>query len=54
MKTMAGAQSTYKTVVRNQSFLGFNKRACAWVGPFVMASVNANCVRRSQADMHFQ
>ena len=33
----------------DRSFLGRSPEAGAWVGPFVMAMVMGNCVRRSNA-----
>lgn len=33
----------------NQSFLGYSNEYKHWIGPFVMAMVMANCVRRSVA-----
>jgi len=42
-------KSTTQLVAKNQSFLGYSKEYKAWVGPFVMAMVMANCVRRSLA-----
>lgn len=45
--------SPSRTDARNQEILGFNQKALnglgAWVGPFVMSMVMANCVRRSNA-----
>jgi short subunit dehydrogenase-like uncharacterized protein len=41
------------TVAKNISFLGYDKAALlgrgSWLGPFVMAAVMANCIRRSNA-----
>lgn len=48
LKTPQG-KSEAKTITANQSFLGYSGRVKKWVGPFVMAMVMANCVRRSNA-----
>jgi len=49
----AAAPSRSVTVARNQTFLGYDSKALlgqgSWVGPFVMAVVMANCIRRSNA-----
>ena len=42
-------KSTSTFISQNQSFLGYSKEYKHWVGPFVMAMVMANCVRRSFA-----
>lgn len=42
-------KSTASFVSKNQSSLGYSKEFKHWVGPFVMAMVMANCVRRSFA-----
>jgi|EP01049_Picozoa_sp_SAG25_P005685 short subunit dehydrogenase-like uncharacterized protein len=41
--------SDCRTRAANQSFLGYSQEAGCWVGPFVMAMVMANAVRRSNA-----
>merc|ERR1712159_548312 len=38
-----------KCTADNQSRLGYSSENGTWVGPFVMAMVMANCVRRSNA-----
>jgi short subunit dehydrogenase-like uncharacterized protein len=43
------ARSSCSTKANNQSWCGYSKEGKAWVGPFVMAMVMANCVRRSNA-----
>jgi len=43
------AKSSCTTRVNNQSCCGYSQEGKAWVGPFVMAMVMANCVRRSNA-----
>lgn len=42
-------KSENKLISKNQTFLGYSKEFQAWVGPFVMAMVMCNCVRRSNA-----
>eukprot|EP00600_Ochromonadales_sp_CCMP1393_P014239 CAMPEP_0175004228 /NCGR_PEP_ID=MMETSP0005-20121125/4651_1 /TAXON_ID=420556 /ORGANISM="Ochromonas sp., Strain CCMP1393" /LENGTH=491 /DNA_ID=CAMNT_0016259359 /DNA_START=77 /DNA_END=1552 /DNA_ORIENTATION=- len=49
LKSPSGTQSTNKLVSKTQSVLGYSSEFQAWVGPFVMAMVMANCVRRSNA-----
>lgn len=49
LKTTTGAKTTNKFIVNNQMSLGYSKVAKAWIGPFAMASVMGNCVRRSNA-----
>jgi hypothetical protein len=49
LKTIQGNKSENKLVVKNQSLLGYSREFKHWVGPFVMAMVMANCVRRSNA-----
>jgi len=39
--------------VENASFLGYSGEYKAWTGPFVMAAVMANCIRRSNALMGY-
>ncbi len=48
-KSPSGEKTANKFITANQSFLGYSAEAGAWVGPFVMAMVMANCVRRSNA-----
>lgn len=49
LKTIKGDKSENKFKVANQSYLSYSKEYGAWCGPFVMAAVMANCVRRSNA-----
>jgi len=49
LKNHQGTKSTAKFSVKNRSSLGYSKEYKAWCGPFVMAAVMANCVRRSNA-----
>mmetsp|Transcript_31700 Transcript_31700/g.43493 ORF Transcript_31700/g.43493 Transcript_31700/m.43493 type:complete len:491 (-) Transcript_31700:58-1530(-) len=42
-------KSPHKFRADNKSFLGYSKEFKHWTGPFVMASVMANCVKRSNA-----
>ena len=53
MPATAKGASVSSTDPKNQSILSYNKKALgglgAWVGPFVMAMVMANCIRRSNA-----
>lgn len=49
IKTSAGGQAQQKTIIDNQKFFSYSKEYKAWVGPFVMAIVNANCVKRSNS-----
>ncbi|KAJ1415215.1 Saccharopine dehydrogenase-domain-containing protein [Ochromonadaceae sp. CCMP2298] len=49
LKSALGSQSSNRLVSKTQSVLGWSKEYKAWVGPFVMAMVMANCVRRSNA-----
>lgn len=48
-KSPGSGASDCKTKADLQAFIGYSKLAGSWVGPFVMASVMANCVRRSNA-----
>ena len=43
----SGGKSECKVVPKMQAFLGYSQEFKAWVGPFVMAMVMCNCVRRS-------
>lgn len=49
LKTVAGSQSSNKFSLKVQGSLGYSKERRRWVGPFVMAMVMANCIRRSNA-----
>lgn len=49
LKKISGEKCDAKFAARNQAMLGYSSMAKKWVGPFVMAGVNANCVRRSNA-----
>lgn len=49
LKDAQGGKSGHKFIAANQSFLGYSREFGAWVGPFVMAAVMANCIRRSNA-----
>ena len=49
LKGLSGQKSTSKVVAANQNVLAYSNEYKRWVGPFVMASVMANCVRRSNA-----
>lgn len=49
LKTLQCTRSDCKLSSKNQAFLGFANKIQSWVGPFVMAPVMANCVRRSNA-----
>jgi hypothetical protein len=53
LKTVTGDKSTTKIIPQNQSFLGYSSEYQSWVGPFVMAMVMANCVRRSNAVLNY-
>jgi short subunit dehydrogenase-like uncharacterized protein len=47
MKSPSGAKSPAVLNVNTQSFMGYDNASQQWVGPFVMAAVMANCIRRS-------
>lgn len=49
IKTPQGDKATIKYTVANQNMLGWSGEFGAWVGPFIMATVNAQCVRRGLA-----
>eukprot|EP01035_Chromulina_nebulosa_P018353 gene18352-24046_t len=49
LKTLDSVKSTNKLIVKNVSFLNYSKEHKSWTGPFVMAPVMANCIRRSNA-----
>lgn len=52
--TQTGAtKASSNIVVKNTNYLKHSKEYNAWLVPFVMASVNANCVRRSNALLDF-
>lgn len=53
LKTSAGSKSTNKVIVDNVSSIRFSRENRSWVGPFYMASVMANCVRRSNALLNY-
>jgi hypothetical protein len=47
LKGFNGEKSSNKIVVKNQLSLGYRSEYSTWVGPFIMADVMSNCVRRS-------
>ena len=47
LKTTTGNKSALKIKIQNQLFLSYNSLYKSFVGPFVMAAVNANVIRRS-------
>jgi len=49
LKTLDGKQSESNTINANPMFISYNREYNGWVGPWVMASVNYNAVRRSNA-----
>eukprot|EP01038_Epipyxis_sp_PR26KG_P008390 gene8390-11347_t len=49
LKTSNGNKSENKLIVKNTSFLTFANEYQRWTGPFVMAMVMANCIRRSNS-----
>lgn len=49
LKDLDGRKDLSKFAVRNPMVIGWSKLNKSWFGPFFMASVNANCVRRSNA-----
>jgi len=49
LKSIDGSQSSSRMVSANQAFLSYSSENRTWVGPFVMAAVMANCIRRSNA-----
>lgn len=53
LKSLSGGKSEGKFSVKNQSLLGYSPEYQSWVGPFVMAAVMANCVRRSNAVLNY-
>jgi short subunit dehydrogenase-like uncharacterized protein len=53
LKDAAGQKSASKFSTINQGLIGYNREGQTWVGPFVMAAVMANCVRRDNAVRHF-
>ncbi len=48
-QTSAGTRSDAEFKVRNESSIRFSRVYETWIGAFYMASVMANCVRRSNA-----
>ena len=53
LKTHLGGKSTNKVIVDNVARIQYSKEIGRWVGPFYMASVMANCVRRSNALLNY-
>ena len=49
LKLASGDKSIAVFKAKNQSSLGYSDQHKCWVGPFVMAMVMANCVRRSHS-----
>jgi len=49
LKTLNGTKSTNKFSTKNQMLLGYSKEFKSWHGFSLMASVIANCVKRSNA-----
>jgi short subunit dehydrogenase-like uncharacterized protein len=49
----AAAKSQCHTAIANQSFLGYSSERGVWVGPFVMAAVMGNCIKRSNALLRY-
>ncbi len=49
LKALSSSKSSNKMVINNTMFLRYSKQFKSWCGPFIMASVNANCVKRSNA-----
>eukprot|EP00051_Salpingoeca_urceolata_P017594 m.241426 g.241426 ORF g.241426 m.241426 type:complete len:498 (+) comp18999_c0_seq3:1810-3303(+) len=49
LKSQSAEKSGHALRAKNQSFLGYSSERGSWVGPFVMAMVMANCIRRSNA-----
>jgi len=47
LKTGDGSKSTSIFKAKNQSWLAYSSQHKCWTGPFVMAMVMANCIRRS-------
>jgi len=50
---LSGKKSDNRFEIKNATFLSFSKTIKKWIGPFVMASANANCVRRSNAVLNY-
>lgn len=53
LQSLYGVQQRSELKCINQSFLNYNNKAQSWVGPFVMAPVMGNCIRRSNAILHY-
>jgi len=53
IKSIDGSKSDSLTIGKNPKFLSWSSDYKAWVGPWVMADVNLNCVRRSNAIMGY-
>jgi short subunit dehydrogenase-like uncharacterized protein len=53
LKTKEGTKSTNKLYVANAMHLQYSSEAKKWIGPFVMAGVMANCVKRSNALLNY-
>ena len=49
LKSLSSSKSSNKMVINNTMFLRYSKEFKSWCGPFIMASVNANCIKRSNA-----
>jgi len=49
LKTLSGTKSDSATINSNPKYLFYSDEYQAWVGPWVMAEVNYNCVKRSNA-----
>ena len=49
LKTRDGNKSTSVFKAKNQSWLAYSAQHKCWTGPFVMAMVMANCIRRSHS-----
>jgi short subunit dehydrogenase-like uncharacterized protein len=53
LRRLDGTKSSTRVVTANQGLLAYSREHGAWIGPFVMASVNVNYVRRSNALLDF-
>jgi short subunit dehydrogenase-like uncharacterized protein len=42
-------KSNNSFITENTKFLGYSDEYKSWIGPFLMAAVMANCIRRSNA-----
>jgi short subunit dehydrogenase-like uncharacterized protein len=49
VKDLVGAKSLNTFITENTKFLGYSDEYKSWIGPFLMAAVMANCIRRSNA-----